>query len=125
VPSVRAQAFLPLGLISSNQRHRRDHASIRLWLGFEGEPLAAHSIYCRITRVTDHLLGVKINPHSFRACAATSLADRSPADARLAAPLLGHRYFATTERHYIRARQLEASRKVHATLAEIRSPDRR
>ena len=98
----------------------------RLWLGFEGEPLAAHSVYGRIILVTDRLLGVKINPHSFRACAATSLANRSSADARLAAPLLGHRYFATTERHYIRARQLEASRKVHATLAEIRtSPGRR
>ena len=70
--------------------------------------------------MTERLLGVKINPHSFRACAATSLADRSSTDARLAAPLLGHRYFSTTERHYIRAQQIEASRKVHATLADIR-----
>lgn len=92
----------------------------RLWLGFEGSPLTPHSIYGRIVLVTERLLGVAINPHSFRACAATSLADRSPADARRAAPLLGHRYFATTERHYIRAQQIEASRKVHATLADIR-----
>jgi len=91
----------------------------RLWLGFEGEPLAAHSVYCRIILVTDRLLGVKINPHSFRACAATSLANRSADEARLAAPLLGHRYFSTTERHYIRAQRLEASRKVHATLGDI------
>jgi site-specific recombinase XerD len=96
-----------------------------LWLGFEGGPLTARSIYGRVILVTDRLLGVKINPHSFRACAATSLAERSSADARLAAPLLGHRYFSTTERHYIRAQQLESSRKVHATLADIRRSPRR
>ena len=91
----------------------------RLWLGFEGGPLTANSIYGRIILVTERLLGVKINPHSFRACAATSLANRSADEARLAAPLLGHRYFSTTERHYIRAQRLEASRKVHATLGDI------
>jgi integrase len=91
----------------------------RLWLGFEGGCLTPHSIYGRIVLVTERLLGVGINPHSFRACAATSLANRSADDARLAAPLLGHRYFSTTERHYIRAQQLEASRKVHATLGDL------
>jgi len=102
------------------------HGCKRLWLGFEGQPLTDHSVYGRITLVTDRLLGVAINPHSFRACVATSLAERSSTDARLAAPLLGHRYFATTERHYIRARQLEATRSIHATLAAIRrNPDRK
>jgi hypothetical protein len=65
----------------------------RLWLGFEGQPLADHSIYGRIMLVTQRLLDVAVNPHSFRACVATSLAERSSTDARLAAPLLGHRYF--------------------------------
>jgi integrase len=91
----------------------------RLWLGFEGRPLTAHSIYGRVLLTSQRLLGVKINPHSFRACAATSLADRSSTDALVAGPLLGHRYFSTTERHYIRALQMEASRKVHTMLADI------
>jgi len=85
----------------------------------ERAPLSAHAIYGRIMLVTGRLLGVRINPHSFRACAATTLANRSTDEALLAAPLLGHRYFATTERHYIRAQQLDASRKVHASLHHI------
>jgi len=99
----------------------KDGSNAHLWLGFEGTLLTAHSIYGRILMVTERLLGQAINPHAFRACAATSLSLRSPAEARLAAPLLGHRYFATTERHYLRAQQLDASRTVSQALARITS----
>ena len=61
-----------------------------------------------------------INPHSFRTCAATSFALRSPGLARLAAALLGHRDFRTTETYYIKADQLEASRGVNAVLGALR-----
>lgn len=92
-----------------------------LWLGFEGGPLTPHSIYGRILLVSERLLGVAINPHLLRDCAATSLATVSPAAALSAAALLGHQSFATTERYYIRANQLEAGRAVNAILAGIRS----
>jgi hypothetical protein len=39
--------------------------------------------------------------------------------ARLAAPLPGHRDFRTTERHYVRAEQIEASRRINAMLQVI------
>jgi integrase len=92
-----------------------------LWVGFEGGPLTAHSIYGRVLIVTERLLGQQLNPHAFRSCAATSLSLHAPAATRLAAPLLGHRYFATTERHYIRAQQVEASRSIGEALARIRA----
>jgi len=92
-----------------------------LWLGFEGKPLAPQSVYGRIMLVSRRLLGVAINPHLLRDCAATSLASLSPAAALSAAALLGHQSFATTERHYIRANQLEAGRVVNAILADVRS----
>ena len=91
-----------------------------LWLTFEGGPLGYHSIYDRFVLVTKRLLGVKINPHLLRDCAATSLSTVSPAAARSAAPLLGNRHFSTTERYYIRANQLEAGRKLNATLSSIK-----
>jgi integrase/recombinase XerD len=69
------------------------------WLGFEGQPLTAHSVYGRIMLVSKRLLGVAINPHLLRDCAATSLSTVSPAAALSAAALLGHQSFATTERH--------------------------
>jgi integrase/recombinase XerD len=92
-----------------------------LWLGCEGRPLTPHSVYGSILLVSQRLLGVAINPHLLRDCAATSLATVSPAAALSAAALLGHQSFATTERYYIRANQLEAGRVVNAILAEIRS----
>lgn len=91
-----------------------------LWVTFEGVPMVAHSIYCRIDLVTKRLFGQAVNPHRFRAAAATTLVEAAPEQARLASALLGHRYFRTTERYYVRADQIVASRKVHAVLADVR-----
>lgn len=95
-----------------------------LWLGFEGRPLTAHSVYLRFIFLTERLFGRSINPHLLRDCAATTLSTRSVEDALAAAPLLGHGSFATTERHYIRANQLEASRTVANALKLARMPSR-
>jgi integrase/recombinase XerD len=92
-----------------------------LWLTFEGTPLDDHSINWRFMLVTKRLLGVAMNPHLLRDCAATSLSTESPAMARAAAAILGHRSFATTERYYVRANQLEASRTVNSTLSALKS----
>jgi site-specific recombinase XerD len=92
-----------------------------LWRGFEGGRLSPEAIYGRIRGTSERLLGVAINPHLLRDCAATSLSTVSPAAALSAAALLGHRQFATTERYYIRANQLEAGRTINAMLATIRS----
>lgn len=91
-----------------------------LWLGFEGQEITAHSIYCRFVLVTKRLLGVAINPHLLRDCAATTLSTVSVDDALIAAPLLGHRNFATTEKYYIRANQLEANRLMNDALVSIK-----
>ena len=92
-----------------------------LWLGFEGRPLTQHSVYLRFTYITKRLFGSPINPHLLRDCAATTLSTKSPDDALTAAALLGHRNFKTTERYYIRANQLEASRQVGMLIDRIRS----
>ena len=62
-----------------------------------------------------------MNPHLLRDCAATSLSTVSPDVARAAAALLGHRNFSTTEKYYIRANRLEASRKLNAILASVKT----
>ncbi|MEQ9634836.1 MAG: site-specific integrase [Devosia marina] len=97
----------------------RQGSGSKLWLTYEGAPLADHTIYGRFIIVSKRLLGVAINPHLLRDCAATSLSTESPAAALAAAALLGHRSFATTERYYIRANQLDAGRAVNASLATI------
>jgi integrase/recombinase XerD len=81
-----------------------------LWVSTDGSPMTQMALYDRIRARTKDHFGVAINPHLFRDAAATTLAIADPAHVRVAAPLLGHRTFATTERHYKQARALEAHR---------------
>ena len=83
-----------------------------LWLTYQGTALTDHAIYCRIVYVTKKWFGISINPHLFRDCAATTMSSVSVEDALASAALLGHRNFATTEKYYIRANQLDASRRI-------------
>jgi integrase/recombinase XerD len=81
-----------------------------LWVSKDGSPMTQMALYDRIRTRTKEHFGIAINPHLFRDAAATTLAITDPAHVRIAAPLLGHRTFATTERHYRQARAQQAHR---------------
>jgi integrase/recombinase XerD len=85
--------------------------------------MSGKSIYDRITKLTRKHLGRSVHPHLFRDCAATSLAIQDPAHVRIASSLLGHRRFATTERFYNQARNIEASRIMQNFLLSLRRGD--
>jgi integrase/recombinase XerD len=94
-----------------------------LWISKDGSPMTQIALYDRIRARTKDHFGVALNPHLFRDAAATTLAIADPAHVRLAAPLLGHRTFATTERYYQQARAQEA----HRAFVDVilgRGPDR-
>ncbi|MBQ0819610.1 tyrosine-type recombinase/integrase [Microvirga sp. HBU67558] len=95
--------------------------STRLWLSKEGVMRDSHAAYHRITKLTRRLFGTPINPHLLRDCAASSLAAVSADMARAAAPLLGHRHFSTTERFYIQADNLAASRRLGSILDQLKA----
>jgi integrase len=93
-----------------------------LWVSSDGSPMTQMAIYDRIRKHTHQAFGVAVNPHRFRDAAATTLAIADPEHVRIAAPLLGHRTFATTERHYQQAKTLEAHRAyVNALFAKDKS----
>lgn len=92
-----------------------------LWLNQYGPDLGSQFVYFSVTRLTKRLLGGPLNPHLLRDCAASSLAMESADLARAAAPLLGHRHFSTTERYYIQANNLEASRRLNMTLKSLKT----
>lgn len=98
--------------------------SSKLWLGKEGVMRDPHVAWHRITKLTRRLFGTPINPHLLRDCAASSLAAVSADMARAAAPLLGHRHFSTTERYYIQADNLVASRRISTLLDQVKSATR-
>jgi site-specific recombinase XerD len=91
-----------------------------LWIGSSGQALAAHTIRQAIIRRTQAALGVPINPHLFRDCAATTLAIEDPAHVEAAATILGHASSHTTHKHYIQANTLIASRRHQAAVARRR-----
>jgi len=108
-------------------RCRTDSAFTALWISAQGTPMSQEAIYGCIVKRTLAAFGKAINPHLFRDCAATTLAYADPEHVRLAAPLLGHRSFATTERHYLQARMTVASRRLQQGILDLRyrRPSRR
>jgi integrase len=78
------------------------------------------AIYTHVTLLTRRYLGVAVNPHLFRDCAATSIAVLDPGHVHIAARVLGHATLATTEKHYNQAQALEASRAHAAAIRAIR-----
>ena len=94
-----------------------------LWLGNRGRGLSASRPTAQIVAHTRAAFGQPVNPHLFRDAAATTIALDRPEQVRLAAPLLGHRSFATTERHYNLARATEAATAWHDLLASIADGD--
>ena len=117
-PSLAPYLDIYLEKARPNLPGANDHTG--LWPGTKGAPLAVDTIYANIMATTERLLGVGINPQSFRSIAATWLSERSSSDALFARPLLGHRSPATTERYYIKASKLEASQRVSAALIQLR-----
>lgn len=101
------------------------HPTNALWLTMYGLPMHDHTIYTRIMARTRAAFGHPINPHLFRDCAATTTAIEDPAHVRIAAPLLHHRSFATTEKYYNQAQGLEASRAVQHCLLSLRQNRKR
>jgi integrase len=95
-------------------------ATKALWIGSSGQALAAHTIRQAIIRRTQAALGVPINPHLFRDCAATTLAIEDPAHVGAAATILGHASSRTTHKHYIQANTLIASHRHLAAVATRR-----
>jgi integrase/recombinase XerD len=82
-----------------------------LWISSHGSPMTAQAIYEQITKRTKAAFGKAVNPHLFRDIAATTLAHADPKRVRVAAQLLGHRNFGTTERFYLQADTVQATRR--------------
>ena len=92
----------------------------RVWVSSDGSPLGEEGISGRIEQRTREAFGRAINPHAFRDASTTMLVIADPARVRSAAPLLGHRSLATTEKHYIQATGLEAQRSYLEVLTSAR-----
>lgn len=98
-------------VLASRRGRWHRNAGDALWIIKDGSPMTEMAIYDAVRSHTRAAFGKPLNPHLFRDAAATTLAIHAPQQVRSAAPLLGHRTFSTTERHYIQAMGLEAHRR--------------
>jgi integrase/recombinase XerD len=92
-----------------------------LWVSSRGAPMRDRSAHQRIREQTQAAFGHPINPHLFRDCVATSVAEDDPNHFGVAARLLGHRNLATTRRYYDQARSIEAVRRHQELIIGIRN----
>jgi integrase len=100
-------------------------AGDHLWVALSGSALTEMAFYDIVRKRTRAAFGTAMNPHAFRDAAATTLAIHDPEHVRVAAPLLGHRSFATTEKFYNQARSLDAHRRYTGALARLQKPSKR
>jgi integrase/recombinase XerD len=92
-----------------------------LWVSEIGTQLETGALGRRICLQTARAFGTSLPPHWFRDAAATSIAVEDPKHVTDARHVLGHTSLTTTERYYNQARSLEASRRHHAMLADLRT----
>ena len=91
-----------------------------LWVSKDRSPMTQMALYDRIRARTKAKWGKAINPHLFRDAAATTLSIVDPGHVRIAASVLGHRSFGTTEKYYNQAKGYEAQRSFHDMIVGIR-----
>lgn len=107
---------------------KRSHPSLRpegaLWISIRGTAMTEIGIYFSISQLTKKRFGHVVSPHLFRDSAATSIAVEDPEHVHIVRSVLGHSTMQSSERHYIQARTLEASRRYQQRIREWRRQSR-
>ena len=98
----------------------RGHVSDAFWVSTYRGALSEQSIYTKVCAATEEELGVRLSPHLFRDALATGIATDDPEHIRMASRLLGHADPRTTERHYIHAQAITASRRYNGVVLPLR-----
>ncbi|MCG8014622.1 MAG: tyrosine-type recombinase/integrase [Candidatus Thiodiazotropha sp. 'RUGA'] len=119
LPSL-LEPYLQTYLSEVRPRLLGDHDDDHLWISARGRGLSDSRLYERVCHHTEAALGVRINLHLFRDCAATTLANEDPDHVLAVAPLLGHADLKTADRHYIHAQSRQAARRYQETLSGLR-----
>ena len=91
-----------------------------LWLSRVG-PMTLPGMKQAIAAATKRSLGVALNPHIFRDCAATTVAFKAPEEVMIIMTILGHSSLRTSQRHYNHATTVAASKRHQAIINEARN----
>lgn len=103
-----------------SRRNALAPAGTALWVTQYGTGFSANTARKVLEKHTTARFGKYVNPHLFRDCAASSIANEDPEHVRIAAQVLGHTQFTTTETYYIQAETGVATRGYHAQILALR-----
>ena len=106
--SIRQQLAIYLDIVRPRILHRRECNA--LWVSPKGGPLSYSAVWPVFARHSTERLGIRVTPHDVRDAAATTWAIAAPDRVGISRDLLAHADLRTTEKHYNRARGIEASR---------------
>lgn len=97
-----------------------EHAKF-LWLAVSGAQFPRDSFADMITHRVQERFQLRLTPHDFRRCAATSIAEYAPEEYHIIRAILGHSTSATADKYYIKAKGIDASRKVQGAIIKRRN----
>ena len=92
-----------------------------LWIGASGKPAIPFGIWHLVSRRTKRELGRALSPRLLRKLPPTELAINDPEHVAVAQPILGHANYRMTERAYNLGRAIDAARRHHEILRQIRA----
>jgi integrase/recombinase XerD len=113
--------LLRLGATRGRNRQAGTTPGGRLWVNQYGQALSEDGPIQPIIERTRARFGHHVNPHLFRDCAATTIAEEDPKRVRMSAAVLGHSDFRTTEAHYIVANTQVAGASYHDLIRSRRA----
>jgi integrase len=96
-------------------------AAAHLWVTMGGAAMSPQRLRQVVRRHTGERLGIAMTPHLARTAAATFLGEHHPELVRIAAPVLAHESFRTTDRVYILAQGQYALRQHHNSITARRA----
>lgn len=91
-----------------------------LWLARSGARFPSDSFADMITARILARFNLRLTPHDFRRCAATTIARNNPEEYLIIRMILGHATIAMAEKHYIQASGIEAAHRFQATMLDVR-----
>jgi integrase len=91
-----------------------------LWIGEKGEAMTIGAVEFAIAQTTEMALGIRMRPHDFRRCAATTAAFRAGDTPHLASAVLQHRDRRVTDEHYNRASSMQAGMRFANMISAMR-----
>ena len=116
-----------LGLRETRGQSRRNTlapANNALWVTQYGTRFSPSAQTQALKKHTLPHFGKFVNPHLFRDCVASSIANEDPEHVRITAQILGHSQFTTTENYYIQAEAGVATKHYHGQILQLRKHGR-